>query len=251
MKKILSLGTLALAGVLAFAGCSIKDEDGKAWAEENGYVKYEDTFTSSSVEGASEYSGSFEKEAALATAIGKSKGTYLQNTINPDGTINTAFYIFRLAKNSETNKWEIIHNIAANEDGTPTQTVANIIREGRGTAVYSSHGYNDVDATISYNAIPAGSNPTWEAGKFYKAGSYGTYSLVTSEPADWETSYASYFTQSITNSHVVDMKADSTSNEAVAAKMYYTLKECKETKVGDKVAFYTLTLEVQGFAPIA
>ena len=38
-NKILGLGTLAMAGVLAFTGCSVSDEDGKAWAEENGYVK--------------------------------------------------------------------------------------------------------------------------------------------------------------------------------------------------------------------
>ena len=39
MKKIIGLSTLALAGVLAFTGCSISEEQGKAWAEENGYVK--------------------------------------------------------------------------------------------------------------------------------------------------------------------------------------------------------------------
>ena len=39
-RKVLGLGTLALAGVLAFTACGgVKDEDGKAWAEENGYVK--------------------------------------------------------------------------------------------------------------------------------------------------------------------------------------------------------------------
>ena len=39
-NKVVGLGTLALAGVLAFTGCGgIKDEEGKAWAEENGYVK--------------------------------------------------------------------------------------------------------------------------------------------------------------------------------------------------------------------
>lgn len=41
MKKILGLSTLVLVGALAFSGCSISDEDGKAWAEENGYVKSE------------------------------------------------------------------------------------------------------------------------------------------------------------------------------------------------------------------
>lgn len=42
--KVLGLGTLALASVLAFTGCgcSVSEEKGKAWAEENGYVKAED-----------------------------------------------------------------------------------------------------------------------------------------------------------------------------------------------------------------
>ena len=38
MKKVLGLSTLALAGVLTFTGCAISEEDGKAWAKENGYV---------------------------------------------------------------------------------------------------------------------------------------------------------------------------------------------------------------------
>lgn len=38
-EKILGLGTLALAGVVGFTGCSVSNEDGKAWAEQHGYVK--------------------------------------------------------------------------------------------------------------------------------------------------------------------------------------------------------------------
>ena len=42
MKKVLGLSVVALAGVLAFTGCGkISDKEGKAWAEENGYIKNE------------------------------------------------------------------------------------------------------------------------------------------------------------------------------------------------------------------
>lgn len=40
MKKI-KLFALMLIGVFSLAGCRVSDEDGKAWAEENGYVKQE------------------------------------------------------------------------------------------------------------------------------------------------------------------------------------------------------------------
>lgn len=59
MKKGLKIGVASLAALMAFgtAGCSVKDKDGKAWAEKNGYVKASDyniDLKDDSVTGASE-----------------------------------------------------------------------------------------------------------------------------------------------------------------------------------------------------
>ena len=253
MKKGLKIGAASLAALLVFgaAGCSVSDKDGKAWAEENGYVKYvdSDAFTSASVKPSS-YIGMYEKEEALQAAMNKYKGTYLHTTINPDGTTHTAFFIYSIKKNTETNKWEISQSFGVNADGTPNQTTANLLREGRGTAVFSSHSYGELVATPTYTAVTGATAPTWAANTYYSKVD-NRYTLTTAAPADWATTYTSYYTMEYTDVHKADLKADAEHNVAVAAQMYYTVKSYEKTEKNGQVTGYKFVLEIQECAPIS
>ena len=50
------------------------------------------------------------------------------------------------------------------------------------------------DPNYVYNAVQGATNPTWVANTYYSE-SGGTYTLTTTEPANWETNYGDYFTK--------------------------------------------------------
>ncbi|MBE6108756.1 MAG: hypothetical protein E7192_09020 [Erysipelotrichaceae bacterium] len=226
MKKVKSLllTLLAAASLIAFAGCSasneITEEEGKAWAEANGYVKQEepvdvDTFTSASVENTG-FAGLFEEGQALKDAMTAKKGVTVLATNNPDGTINMAYIRFSLYE--ENGKWYINAGIGGtHDDGTLCQTAQNIIREGRGTAYFLSHSYAEqmpVFANVTGDAAPE-----FEQGKYYSYAARTDYTLLKEAPEDWATNYGAYFTLESTSPVALTDPADA--NVASSAKMYF------------------------------
>ena len=67
----------------------------------------------------------------LMNAINSFSGTYLVSTTNPDGTPNTAFFIFSMVKHED--KYYLQLGLAAN------QSKANLEANGNGLAVYAAN----------------------------------------------------------------------------------------------------------------
>lgn len=67
----------------------------------------------------------------LMNAINSFSGTYLVSTANPDGTPNTAFFIFSMVKHED--KYYLQLGLAEN------QSKANLTAKGEGMAVYAAN----------------------------------------------------------------------------------------------------------------
>ena len=67
----------------------------------------------------------------LMNAINSFSGTYLVSTANPDGTPNTAFFIFSMVKHED--KYYLQLGLAEN------QSKANLTANGEGLAVYAAN----------------------------------------------------------------------------------------------------------------
>jgi len=67
----------------------------------------------------------------LMNAINAFSGTYLVSTTNPDGTPNTAFFIFSMVKHED--KYYLQLGLAEN------QSKANLTANGEGLAVYAAN----------------------------------------------------------------------------------------------------------------
>ena len=67
----------------------------------------------------------------LMNAINSFSGTYLVSTANPDGTPNTAFFIFSMVKHED--KYYLQLGLAEN------QSKANLAAKGEGMAVYAAN----------------------------------------------------------------------------------------------------------------
>ena len=120
MKKLLAL-FLALMMVLPVA----------ALAEET-----VDTFTSASV--ADFYAASALTDDDLMNAVNSFSGFYLVSTVNPDGTPNSAFFIFSIKKLND--KYYLQLGLAAN------QSKANLEANACGVAVYAANPSNEEGA---------------------------------------------------------------------------------------------------------
>ena len=67
----------------------------------------------------------------LMNAVNSFSGTYLVSTANPDGTPNTAFFIFSMVKHED--KYYLQLGLAEN------QSKANLAAKGEGMAVYAAN----------------------------------------------------------------------------------------------------------------
>jgi len=67
----------------------------------------------------------------LMNAINSFSGTYLVSTVNPDGTPNTAFFIFSMVKHEDQYYLQL--GLAEN------QSKANLAANGQGLAVYAAN----------------------------------------------------------------------------------------------------------------
>ena len=88
-----------------------------------------DAFSSASV--ADYYAASAITGDDLMNAINSFSGTYLVSTANPDGTPNTAFFIFSMVKHED--KYYLQLGLAEN------QSKANLDAKGEGMAVYAAN----------------------------------------------------------------------------------------------------------------
>ena len=114
MKNLLkALGLASLMLALLCAGASAEDAD---------------TFTSASV--SHFYADSALTGDALMDAINTFSGFYLVSTTNPDGTPNSAFFIFSCLKNDDTYYLQM--GLAEN------QSKLNLTQNGGGLAVYAA-----------------------------------------------------------------------------------------------------------------
>ena len=89
----------------------------------------EDAVSSASV--ADFYADSALTGDDLMNAINAFSGTYLVSTTNPDGTPNTAYFIFSMVKHED--KYYLQLGLAEN------QSKANLERNGAGQAVYAAN----------------------------------------------------------------------------------------------------------------
>lgn len=231
MKKF-KMATLLLAGLLAFTGCAtnkeITAEEGAAWAEANGYVKYVDTFTTASIKNTG-YAGCFEEGQALLDAMTAKKGVTTISTINPDGTVDVAYIRFALSYDETTSKWLITAGIGGtNEDGTLCQTAQNILREKKGTAYFMSHSYTEQVPTFA--KVTGDTAPEFEEGKYYGYAKRTDYSLLKEAPEDWATNYGNYFT--LVSTAPVMHTEPAESNTATSAKIYFNYLKHEENGYG-------------------
>lgn len=74
----------------------------------------------------------------LMNAINSFSGTYLVSTANPDGTPNTAFFIFSMVKHED--KYYLQLGLAEN------QSKANLLANGKGMVVYAANPSNEEGA---------------------------------------------------------------------------------------------------------
>ena len=250
MKKGFKIGAMSLAALLVFgaAGCSVSDKDGKAWAEKNGYVKYEssDTFTSASVTEESSYKVVSGQADDVIAAMNKYKGTFLHATINEDGSVDVGYFIYALKKASD-GSYYIEQGFGANADGSVNQTIKNLERTKKGTAYFISHSFGEMVGTTTYTAVTGASAPTWAANTYYsRTGTEGnyTYTLVAAEPADWATTYTNYYTGELTYNKV---NWSSENTPVVGAKMYYNVDKID---YNGKVTSVKATLKVYKIDPI-
>ena len=257
MKGIKKIGVISLSSlmVLGIAGCGkISDDEGAKWAEDKGYVKYisSDAFTSASKTNESSYKVVSAEADDLIAAMSKYKGTYLHATINEDGSIDVGYFIYSLKKNTD-NTYTITQSFGVNNDGTVNQTVKNLERTGKGTAYFISHSYGELVGTPRnvYTAVTGESAPTWAANTYYsKSGE--TYTVTTSAPSDWATTYTNYYkVDHVEYDDVNKVNWTSENTPVVGAKMYYTVGELKYNKNSeDKVTSVTATLNVYNIDPI-
>ena len=88
-----------------------------------------DAFTSASV--ADYYAASAITGDDLMNAVNSQSGCYLVSTTNPDGTPNTAYFIFAIKKLDD--KYYLQLGLAEN------QSKANLLANGNGLAVYAAN----------------------------------------------------------------------------------------------------------------
>ena len=111
MKKFLAL---LLMTALLLPVCAMADEA--------------DTFTSASV--ADYYGHAALTGPDLMNAVNSQSGCYLVSTTNPDGSPNTAYFVFAIKKVDE--KYYLQLGLAEN------QSKANLLANGAGLAVYAA-----------------------------------------------------------------------------------------------------------------
>lgn len=225
MKKLKSLllTLLAVASLLAFTGCTtsneITEEEGKAWAEANGYVKEEapvDSFTSASVKNTG-YAGLFKEGQALIDAMGAKKGVTTINTINPDGTVNVAYIRWSLSYDKDQNKFFVNAGVGGTQDdGTLCQTAQNILENGQATMYYISHSWTEQEPV--FVAVEGTEAPEFEAGKYYSYSARTNHAPLAEKPEDWDTNFASYFTLEGTNP--VNLGAPAETTVATSAQLF-------------------------------
>ena len=87
-----------------------------------------DTFTSASV--ADFYAATALTGDDLMNALNSFSGFYIISTVNPDGTPNSAFFIYSMVKHED--KYYLQLGIAEN------QSKANLLANGKGVAVYAA-----------------------------------------------------------------------------------------------------------------
>lgn len=136
MKKLFSLFALAaMIFALLVCGCAAEEAD---------------AFTSASV--ADFYAATALTGDDLMNALNAFSGFYLISTTNPDGTPNSAFFIYSMVKHED--KYYLQLGLAEN------QTKANLAANGEGVAVYAA------SPSIEEGAMPyavAGARMRFEA----------------------------------------------------------------------------------------
>ena len=121
MKKFLAL---LLMTALLLPVCAMADEA--------------DTFTSASV--ADYYGHAALTGDDLMNAVNSQSGCYLVSTTNPDGSPNTAYFIFAIKKVDD--KYYLQLGLA------PNQSTNNLNANGEGLAIYSANPAPDAESQL-------------------------------------------------------------------------------------------------------